>query len=145
MWIFEELLRSRVHRKLRNCPRFSNNVHIEDVFFAKLEGEEAIGCYSFEDTDKVIITTLGIRTRFSGETQFIPYSEMLANRVLGDWSIPTAKTTADTIQISMKDKTVRTLWIRGGDGRLQDIWLFEHFLSHAIRDYQKYPSQIFSG
>lgn len=146
MWTFEELLRSRVHRKLRDCPRFSRALPPETDFFINLEGEQVIGCYSFEDTDRVVVTTRGIRTRLDQETQFIPYSEMIASTVTGDWHVPAAKTMATQIQITMKDESSRQIRVRGGEGRLRDIWLFQHFLSHAINDYKKYaPGATRSG
>ncbi len=133
----KQRIRSRAHRVLENLSNYrdisdSSEPHLlsQASFSAK---EDILGVYENIPgawQEAIIISDAGLRIFLNAGWLFIPYADMCAVDVPGAKD----KQTVDLLLIRLVSGITIELPVRGGRGKLRDVWEFLRYLQrvHAI-------------
>lgn len=141
----KQRIRSRAHRVLENLSNYrgisdSSEPHLlsQASFSPK---EDILGIYENSPgawQEAIIISDEGLRIFLNAGWHFIPYADMCAV------DVPEAKDkqTVDLLLIRLVSGSTIELPVRGGRGKLRDVWEFLRFLQrvHAIVQEQVVPA-----
>lgn len=127
-------IRSRAHRALRGLKRYSAAKNAEalglsdGVRVVLGSGEHLIGSYdnSGGPFDRILVTDRGLIIVEARSHRRVDYSSIC------EVVTPDSKENRH-LELKLFDGTIEQLIVRGGEGRLRDVFAFQTFLRHAAR------------
>lgn len=130
-------VKSRAHRILNRLAHYRRAEDATAADLARLRtlglnlGEQYIGVYENSPLDwegNVVVTDRGLYVTAADAPTRLPYQEMLSVQVPGE------KHVADRLRIQLEGDRSSDVPIRGGDGRLREVWEFYRFLKRVRAD-----------
>lgn len=140
---FDELLKSRAHRILKQLARYQSCVDgaciTPDEFLLKAN-DQLIGIYQNSSTDRranIYITLNGI-TFYRDGWQYLAYAEMLKEKV--SLASPGEKRSADTLVFHKSSGAATAIQFVSSKADYADVWQVSCFFSRVIADYKRINS-----
>ncbi len=134
-----QVIRSRVHRILNEMDNYIQSYNVEALKKdgVILEGKgDFLGLYENHKgnlRENVVVTTLGLYV-FNQEWKFVQYEDIASVNV--PLNEEKDKSAADQLLLHLSNGSQVEIPIKGGQGRMRDVWEFSRFLHRVIKDTQ---------